>query len=128
MDAPATRPARLAIDSPVACVIRVQGALDPRWSDYLGGLRIAAADGATTELRGELLDQAALLGVLTTLYDRRLPLLSMACEPAHAGPPAPTPAAAAIRSPAGTSDAERNSTTVRPPTKQKTRSVLASGT
>ena len=54
----------------------------------LGGLRVArldppaGGDAATSELRGELLDQAALLGVLTTLYDLGLPLLSVACAPA----------------------------------------------
>jgi hypothetical protein len=80
---------RLTVEGPVACVIRVQGALPPGWSDYLGGLRIAVADrgeaagGATSELRGELLDQAALLGVLTTLYDLRLPLLAVVCVPAR---------------------------------------------
>lgn len=33
-----------------------------------------------TELRGRLRDQAALLGVLLTLYDLGLPLLSVACR------------------------------------------------
>jgi hypothetical protein len=76
---------RLTMDGPLRCVIRVQGALAPAWADRLGGLRVtivgrpAGDAGATTELRGELLDQAALLGVLTTLYDRRFPLLSVAC-------------------------------------------------
>jgi hypothetical protein len=40
-------------------------------------------------VRGDLPDQAALVGVLRTLYDLGLPLLSVACEPAPAGPPAP---------------------------------------
>jgi hypothetical protein len=79
------------MEGPVACMIRVQGALAPRWSDHLGGLQVvapvgAAGDEAATELRGELPDQAALLGVLTTLYDLRHALLSVACTPA--GPPA----------------------------------------
>jgi hypothetical protein len=82
----------LTIDGPVCCLIRVQGALDPWWSDRLGGLRIAASPAGgvpTSELRGELLDQAALIGVLTTLYDLGLPLLAVACTtPFHrAGPP-----------------------------------------
>ena len=78
---------RLAIDSRIACVIRVQGALDPRWSERLGGLRVTVPGSgsdcrtATTELRGELLDQAALLGVLITLNDQRLPLLEVTCIP-----------------------------------------------
>jgi hypothetical protein len=40
-----------------------------------------AGDGATTELRGVLRDQAALLDVLTVLYDLGLPLLEVACTP-----------------------------------------------
>ena len=67
------------------------GALAPRWADRLGGLRVArldhpaGVDAATSELRGELRgelpDQAALMGVLTTLYDLCLPLVSLACAP-----------------------------------------------
>jgi hypothetical protein len=80
---------RLAIDSRVAGVIRVQGALDPGWSERLGGLRVTLSGSdaddrsATTEHRGELLDQAALLGMLTTLNDQRLPLLEVTCAPAQ---------------------------------------------
>jgi hypothetical protein len=79
---------RLTMHDPVACVIRVQGALAPHWSDRLGGLRITlldrpvAGDEATTELRGELPDQAALKGVLQTLYGLGYPLLCVACTPA----------------------------------------------
>jgi hypothetical protein len=72
----------LSIDGPVCCVIRVQGALDPWWSDRLGGLRIAPSEegGApVSELRGELLDQAALIGVLTALYELGLPLIALSC-------------------------------------------------
>ena len=85
---------RLTMDEPLACAIRVRGALAPHWSDRLGGLEVTvcdrprAGDEATTELRGELLDQAALLGVLTTLYDLRLPLLAVACAPAPGQPTA----------------------------------------
>jgi hypothetical protein len=76
------RAGRPAIDRPVACVIRVRGALAPTWADRVGGLRVGAADdGATSELRGELPDQTALLEVLTTLYDLGYPLLAVACEP-----------------------------------------------
>jgi hypothetical protein len=101
----------LTIDGPVACVIQVQGGLDPRWFDRLGGLRVtvsgddAAGERVTSELRGELLDQAALFGVLTTLYDLRLPLIGVACSAAQpAAPPPerrtalPEPAGGAARS------------------------------
>ena len=83
-------PRRLTIDAPLECTIRAVGTLDARWSDRLGGLRVRpagdAGDSPVTELGGRLLDQAALLGVLVTLYDLGLPLLSVACR-AEAGPP-----------------------------------------
>jgi hypothetical protein len=73
------------MDDAVRCTIRVAGTLEPRWSHRMGGLRVApgaAGGGATTELTGELLDQAALLGVLNSLYGLGLPLLSVACAAA----------------------------------------------
>ena len=75
------------MDAPVACVIRVWGALPPHLTDRLGGLRIAPAaevgdDGeAVTELRGALSDQAAVLEVLHTLRVLGYPLRSVTCTP-----------------------------------------------
>ncbi|HRV92780.1 MAG TPA: hypothetical protein P5526_11505 [Anaerolineae bacterium] len=64
--------------------IYVQGILDERWSDRMGGLTIAIIDqeseAPVTVLSGRLLDQSALLGVLNTLHDMRLPLLSVKCD------------------------------------------------
>lgn len=71
----------LTLDTPATYRIRVKGHLDSSWSDRLGGLAITTAsqdDGPTvTTLRGELLDQAALTGVLSALYNLHLPLLSV---------------------------------------------------
>jgi len=59
--------------TPAKYRIRVKGHLDPTCSERLGGMTITTsgeADEATmTTLVGRLLDQAALLGVLNTLYD-----------------------------------------------------------
>ena len=59
--------------------IRVQGALDESYCDLSGGMRIRVeyelAKHPVTTLTGQLLDQAALMGLLNSLYDRRLPLL-----------------------------------------------------
>jgi hypothetical protein len=91
---------RLAMDGPVACVIRVQGALAPAEGDRLGGLASTPVDGrgagaaATTELRGALRGQAALLEVLRALHARGVLVLSVACVPAR------RPAAADRRNPA----------------------------
>jgi hypothetical protein len=70
----------LTLFEPATYSIRVQGALDANWSGRLGGLRILvvrAGDQAVTELSGQLADQAALVGVLTSLYDLGMPLLSV---------------------------------------------------
>lgn len=63
--------------------IRIQGYLHESWSDRLGGMTIIPMQDesgfAITTLRGRLPDQAALFGVLSALYDMRLPLLSFDC-------------------------------------------------
>ena len=75
---------RLSHHVPATYHIRVQGILDVRWSDRLGGMAISStgpeSEAPVTSLSGRLLDQAALCGVLNTLYDLRLPLLSVECE------------------------------------------------
>jgi hypothetical protein len=57
--------------------IRLRGRLDPRWSDWFDALALTAgADGVTT-LRGPVVDQAALHGLLHRLRDLGLPLVSV---------------------------------------------------
>jgi hypothetical protein len=57
----------------------VQGRVDAAWTDRLEGMEIcqamAGSDPLVTTLDGELSDQAALAGVLNTLYELHLPLL-----------------------------------------------------
>ena len=67
---------------PATYRISVQGNLPKSWSVRLGGMTITLTSEMdqppVTTLTGSLQDQAALLGVLTTLYDLlRLPLLSV---------------------------------------------------
>jgi hypothetical protein len=61
--------------------IRIQGRLDESWSDHLSGMAISPMpeqEGSReTLLSGELADQAALMGVLNTLYDMGFPLISV---------------------------------------------------
>lgn len=75
---------RLRTDMPATYRICVQGILGKRWSDRLGGVSITTTDRANeapvTILSGQMADQAALSGVLNTLHDLRLPLLSVECE------------------------------------------------
>ena len=73
----------LSLDTSASYIIRIQGRLDPSWSDRLGGVAIQIEDPAgkatITVLRGRFIDQAALAGVLSTLYDLGFPLLSVEC-------------------------------------------------
>jgi hypothetical protein len=58
--------------------IRLQGRLDPRWAVWFDGLTLTAGADGTTTLRGPVVDQAALHGLLQRLRDLGLPLLSVA--------------------------------------------------
>jgi hypothetical protein len=73
----------LTFDSPAMYEIRVLGRLTAVWSDRLEGMSIRAApqpdEPVVTVLTGALLDQAALAGVMTTLYELHLPVLSVQC-------------------------------------------------
>jgi hypothetical protein len=73
---------RYAFDKPGNYRIRVLGFLDESWSKRLGGLRITACslkdqEGPVTELVGQVRDQAKLAGVLNSLYELHLTLLSV---------------------------------------------------
>jgi hypothetical protein len=57
--------------------IRVQGNLEPRWSDWFDGFSVTCVDDTDTLLRGAVADQAALHGVLHKIRDLGLPLLSV---------------------------------------------------
>jgi len=71
----------LKLETPATYRIRVQGRLDDTWADRLGGMAITTGTTAdkpsVTILVGHLADQAALSGVLNTLYELHLPLLSV---------------------------------------------------
>lgn len=57
--------------------LRVQGHLDDRWCDWLGGLAVRRQADGTTVLAGSIVDQAGLHGVITRIRDLGLPLLSV---------------------------------------------------
>ena len=58
-------------------LIRVSGHLDDRWSGCLGGFSVRRERDGTTVLVGPVVDQAALHGVLASIRDLGLPLLSV---------------------------------------------------
>lgn len=70
-----------SFDCPTVYKIKVQGWIDPAWSDKLEGMTISTDirkdDMVITTLEGELMDQAALAGVLNTLYELHLPIHSI---------------------------------------------------
>jgi hypothetical protein len=80
----------LTFGGPASYQIRTKGTLGAHWSDRLGGMRITTSKQGdhelVTELFGQLLDQAALLGVLNALYDLHLPILSVTCLETHRTP------------------------------------------
>jgi hypothetical protein len=69
------------LDTPATYRIRVRGYLDSSWSDRLGGLTITPTsqgdEPVETTLYGQVVDQAALAGLLSALYDLHLPLVSV---------------------------------------------------
>ena len=73
----------LTIDDQAVYRIRVQGRLDSQWADRIEGINITEnfAPGGRTEavLVGRVHNQAALAGVMNTLYELHLPVLSVDC-------------------------------------------------
>jgi hypothetical protein len=57
--------------------IRVQGELAPGWSAVLADLDVAPEPGGTTLLSGELPDEAAVHGLLGSIRDLGLSLISV---------------------------------------------------
>lgn len=75
-------PPRLGIDRPATYRIRVQGAVSQQLADYLDlSLSVGKESGwPVTTITCRVLDQAALLGVLNSLYGRGLSLLYVECK------------------------------------------------
>lgn len=77
------RKSRFSLCSPGIYTIKCVGHVDDKWSCRFG-LTIEhtfIGDGVSvTELRGEVIDQAALFGILNGLYGLGFPLLSVDCE------------------------------------------------
>lgn len=82
----ASRPA-----GPTWYEIRLEGRLDSRWADRFDQMSLTTADGLTL-LRGPVVDQAALHGLLHQLRDIGLTLVSVGqvepddathCHPSH---------------------------------------------
>jgi hypothetical protein len=57
--------------------VRVQGELDPAWSTMLADLAVVVDPDGSTLVSGELPDQAAVLGLLASIRDLGLSLISV---------------------------------------------------
>jgi hypothetical protein len=66
--------------------IRVQGQVGLDWTAFFGGLTLSWQEPDQTVLSGQVVDQAALHGILNTIRDLGLPLL----EVLRLSPEAPT--------------------------------------
>jgi hypothetical protein len=57
--------------------IRLKGHLNARWADWFDGLTLTQESDGTTVLRGSVVDQAALHGLLGKVRDLGLPLIAV---------------------------------------------------
>ena len=57
--------------------IRLKGHLEPRWAVWFDGLNLTQESDGTTVIRGSVIDQAALHGLLRKVRDLGLPLIAV---------------------------------------------------
>ena len=77
-----TTNSRLTLADPAIYCIRIQGMLDESWSEHLGmtiEIEHKESQYPITKLNGRVTDQAALFGLLDSLYGLGFPLLSVEC-------------------------------------------------
>jgi len=57
--------------------IRLKGHLEVRWAAWFGGVSLTQESDGTTVIRGPVIDQAALHGLLSKVRDLGLPLIAV---------------------------------------------------
>jgi len=71
------------MDSAAVYRVRVRGRLDARWVRDVSGIHVTEEQGPGGEFQtilvGRVLDQAALFGILNSLYELHMPVLSVVC-------------------------------------------------
>jgi hypothetical protein len=72
---------RLAPEEPLIYQIRLKGHLGHQWTDWFDGMSITLEDNGDTLLKGPVVDQSALHGLLRKVRDLGMPLLSVMCIP-----------------------------------------------
>ena len=63
-------------DQPLVYQIRLQGHLGRNWTHWFGDVTITLEDNGETLLTGQVVDQAALHGLLRKVRDLGMPLIS----------------------------------------------------
>jgi len=63
--------------------IRMKGCLDPNWAEWFEGLEMSRAVPGETIMMGEVVDQAALYGLLGKLRDLSVQILSITVGEVH---------------------------------------------
>ena len=70
---------------PIIYQIRIKGHLDDQWADWFEGLSVTLEEDGNTLLTGQVIDQAALHGLLKKVRDLGMPLVSVGpVEPGQA--------------------------------------------
>ncbi len=70
------RESQPATSQPMVYQIRIKGQLDSQWSDWFSGMTISLDNGDTL-MTGQVIDQAALHGLLKKVRDLGMPLVSV---------------------------------------------------
>lgn len=60
--------------------VRIAGCLDPKWTEWFEGLEIDQTTQGETVITGEVVDQAALYGLIGKLRDLGVRLLAISYE------------------------------------------------
>lgn len=60
--------------------LRIEGHLDPHWSDWFAGLDMSHLPDGSTQISGPVIDQTALYGLLSRARDLGLTLLTVSVE------------------------------------------------
>jgi hypothetical protein len=69
---------------PCCYEVRLDGRLDERWAGWFDGMTVTTDGDGTTTLRGPLVDQAALHGLLRRVHALGLALVSVTrLDPGH---------------------------------------------
>lgn len=65
--------------TPARYILQIQGILENDWSERIGGMKIIEVNSekGITKLEGMIRDQAELIGILDSLYDLHIPIISV---------------------------------------------------